>query len=94
MSLRAELKAEEHNVDNHVGLCISHLLESFERQHQELRREVISIVESALETNRKNALEVLQSYRNRVPREYTSIQKTLASTDNDIARLLSALNGP
>lgn len=52
------------------------------------------MVESALETNRKAALEVIQSYRNRVPREYASIQRTITSADTDIARLLSALSGP
>jgi hypothetical protein len=43
-------------MEAHVGKCIEQMLATFEKVHQEVRRELLNLFENCLDINRKMAL--------------------------------------
>lgn len=63
LGLRAELEGEEQRMEMHITTTIGELLTRFEREHEELRRELLAMVEHSLEVSRRSAAAMIDGYR-------------------------------
>lgn len=62
-----------------VDQCLQQLLEKFQREHEDLRRELSSLLDHSLEQSRRTVLEMVEGYRKQCPRSYTAVGKHISS---------------
>jgi hypothetical protein len=67
-------------------------MEKFDREHEELRRELIALVDHSLEHNKRAALEMIEGYRRQFPVEYAAVSKKMSAINEEINGLLNGLN--
>jgi hypothetical protein len=93
LGVQEELVGEERGMGDFVDQCLQQLLEKFQREHEELRRELSTILDHSLEQSRKVVLEMVEGYRRQCPRSYTSVGRHIAVINEEVAALLSGLSG-
>ena len=78
----------EESVDSYFSAIISR----FEQEHQQLRTELLNLLEHSLEIHRTSILGTLKGNKgNTLNSQHSSLKNSIIATDNDISQLLKAL---
>jgi hypothetical protein len=76
-----------------VDQCLQQLLEKFQREHEDLRRELMTLLDNSLEQGRRDVLEMVEGYRRQCPRSYTAVGRHISAINEEISALLGGLSG-
>jgi hypothetical protein len=91
LGLQEELAVEERGMSEFVDRCVEQLLEKFERDHEDLRRELSTLLDHSLEQSKRTVLEMVEGYRRQCPRDYAAVGRHIAAINEEVAALLGGL---